>query len=418
VVVAIASLGAIGFATLLPQGGTAAESHLCIVCGPFGGVSAILNVLLFVPLGISLAMVGVSPRRAIVLMVVTSALIETAQLLIIPGRNATIGDVLANGLGGALAFVFARNSFQLLRPSRRMSAVLTAGWCTIWLAIQTASAFGFSPSFPRSRYYGQIARHLGDYEPFNGHVYDARIADVRVPDMQFDNSVRVRQLLLGAATATITISPPRSAQPMTPIVRIADDSEREILVFAQNGADILFGVRTGASALHLRPPTFALTNVFAVLSPDGNEPITNALRVSAAYSSRDIWITVQSAASHTRRVQITTALGWTMVLPFQWIIEGTSVESVACAVWIACLLIPLGYWGAWLVQLRRADAGTRIFIVAVPMLFLLLFVGLIVAPKEFGLRGAPLQDWLAALTGIVAGATAATRLAEPDKALD
>jgi hypothetical protein len=415
--IAIASLAAIGFATLLPQPGIAVGSHLCLVCGSLGGVSAILNILLFVPLGIGLAISKFSGKRAVTLMFALSALIETAQLLLIPGRNATIGDVLTNSLGGALGFAVARYVCILLRPSPRMAVVLSVGWAAAWLAIQTAFSFGFAPALPRSQYYGEITRGLGDAEPFSGRVLSARIADIVVPDMRFSNSSRVRELLKAGATLTTTLSPPRSADAMTPIVRIADGSEREILVLAQNFTDMIFGVRTGAAALRVRPPKFAFADVFAIVPPDNKGLSTNALTVSAGYSAREAWMNANSGSSHARRIPVSTALGWTMLLPFEWFIEGTNIEIAISAIWTAFLLLPLGYWAFWVVQFRRRRAAMKIRVTAVPIGFLLLFLGLVVAPREFGLSAAPLPDLLAALAGILAGAALAARVYEPDRLL-
>ena len=68
-VITIASLVAIAFATLLPEPATAAHgSHFCLVCGSLGGVNAILNVFLFVPLGIGLALFGIPGKRTLLAM--------------------------------------------------------------------------------------------------------------------------------------------------------------------------------------------------------------------------------------------------------------------------------------------------------------------------------------------------------------
>lgn len=402
-VVTILSLLAIGFATLVPQAGIASESHLCLVCGSLGGVSALLNILLFVPLGIGLALSGIAPRRAIIFMCALSVSIETAQLLVVSGRNATIGDVLTNTLGGALGFAFARNFFTLLRPPPRTALVLTIGWSAFWLAIQAVFSFGFTPALPRSQYYGQIARCLGDANPFTGQVLSARIADVVVPDTRFSNSSKVRELLLGGATLTIALSPPVSADPVTPIVRIADGSEREILDLAQDVTDMFYGVRTGAAALRLRPPLFVLPGVFATGQ-------LTALTVSASYSAREVWMDARSSANHSRRIPISTSLGWTMLLPFQWFIEGTGAELAVSAIWTACLLLPFGYWASWIVQIRGRRAMTRTAMFAVPGAFAFLYVGLVVVPRGFGLSAAPLHDWFGAFTGIVAGAVLGTLL--------
>src|SRR2546423_15044685 len=102
---ATVAVAAILVLTLAPDSDRPLGEHFCLICGTFGGVDAVLNVLLFMPLGLGLAVAGTSPRRAIVSMAVLSALIELAQLLVVPGRDATIGDLLTNSIGGALGFV-------------------------------------------------------------------------------------------------------------------------------------------------------------------------------------------------------------------------------------------------------------------------------------------------------------------------
>src|SRR3954469_19639810 len=149
-VITMVSLAAIGLATLLPASGAASGSHFCLVCGSFGGVDAVLNVLLFVPLGIGLALSGLPAKRALLAMCALSALIETAQLLVIPGRDSTIGDLLTNALGGALGFAMARYPEDWLRPTPRIARNLLVAWAAIWLTIQIISNFGLAVSLPDS----------------------------------------------------------------------------------------------------------------------------------------------------------------------------------------------------------------------------------------------------------------------------
>lgn len=52
--------------------------------------------------------------------------------------------------------------------------------------------------------------------------------------------------------------------------------------------------------------------------------------------------------------------------------------------------------------------------IAMPMGLILLYVGLVVAPEGFGLPAVLRRGWLAALTGILAGAALAARTSEPD----
>ena len=109
-VIAVASVAAILVATLLPDAGKPVDSHLCIVCGTLGGVDSILNVLLFFPLGIGLALSGIPWKRAVLTACALSLTVETAQFLFVPGRDATLGDVVTNTVGGALGFAVARSA--------------------------------------------------------------------------------------------------------------------------------------------------------------------------------------------------------------------------------------------------------------------------------------------------------------------
>jgi len=283
------------------------------------------------------------------------------------------------------------------------------GWSAVWLAIQTISAFGFSPAIPRSEYYGQIARRLGNSEQFHGTVVRASIADVTVPDTRFPDSHRVEELLLRGAVVTTTVVPAGVTSQIAPIVRVADTREREIVLLAQNAGDLVFGVRTGAAALRLRPPFFALPDAFSAVSTSGNGLTTDTLVLRARYTAREVWLNARRRTIYDRHIPIFASLGWTMLLPFQWFIEGTPIEFVVSATWIACLLLPIGYWGFVVARYPLAQDSPRIRIIVVLTASVLLYVGLAAVPQAFGVIAAAPRDWLAALTGILSGAALASR---------
>ena len=119
-------------ATLTPAPGDPVGSRVCLICGANGGVDAILNVLLFVPFGAGLALAGVRFRWAILVVILLSACVETAQLFI-PGRDTSLGDLATNTIGGALAYTLVRSAGVWLRPPPRFAAALgihgaPSGW--------------------------------------------------------------------------------------------------------------------------------------------------------------------------------------------------------------------------------------------------------------------------------------------------
>lgn len=402
---AIASLLAIGFATLMPEPPAKTGSHLCLACGSLGIVNAVLNVFLFVPLGVGLALYGIDWKRAIVFACALSTSIEITQFLAIPGRYSTVGDVITNTLGGALGFALGRYAENLLRPTPRIASRLLVGWSLIWLTVQLVSSYGFAISMPTSQYYGQIARRLGSYDVFRGRVLSASVGALSIPNTSLADSRSVRDALLGGAEVATAVTPASPTDGVAPIVRVADNKGREITVLAQRGTEAIFGVHTGASVLKLRAPLFALDAVFPtqqVVPPD----TASTVFVRGRYLPRGVQLEAETSGTHhVAQVPITASLGWTFWLPFEWLITGTRVESILSFLWLFGLAIPLGYWSLAADSLpRRSRQIPSVSIAA--FWIAVLAVGLGLLPMAFGLRVAGVSDWLACLVGILFGRVA------------
>ncbi|TFG61922.1 MAG: VanZ family protein, partial [Gemmatimonadales bacterium] len=88
--------------TLTPISNPAeALSTFCILCGSYGTADFLLNVLMFAPPGYLICRVINYRSRALLVVVTATVAIELAQVLI-PGRFPTLGDVVANIIGGSL----------------------------------------------------------------------------------------------------------------------------------------------------------------------------------------------------------------------------------------------------------------------------------------------------------------------------
>jgi hypothetical protein len=89
-------------ATLTPMdAGNDTDFIACILCGSRGNADALVNVILFAPLGFALTLMGRTGIRWIGYAAVLSATIEFAQL-VIPGRDPSLGDVFFNTVGAAI----------------------------------------------------------------------------------------------------------------------------------------------------------------------------------------------------------------------------------------------------------------------------------------------------------------------------
>ena len=265
----VLSLAAIAWLTLGPAHAESSPigSHLCVVCGADGGVDILLNTLLFVPLGVGLSLSGLSLRKAVLICFALSLSIETAQAFIVRGRATTLSDILTNTSGGAIGFWSARTAPTWLAPARKRAAWLAAVWGAIWLLIQIVSSYSLSPSLAPSQYYGETAHQLGGRAMFHGQVGSARIGTIPIPNGAFADSRSIRQLLLSGAPVVAVVRLAEPTPNFAPIVRVADDNQREITSISEQGDQLVFSIRTGASNLRLRQPAFGMPGVFAGARP-------------------------------------------------------------------------------------------------------------------------------------------------------
>jgi hypothetical protein len=154
-----------------------------------------------------------------------------------------------------------------------------------------------------------------------------------------------------------------------------------------------------------------MPHVFMERVGQPNAPPNEPLTLSASYDGRKAQLTARTGSvSRSQNVAVSSALGWTLALPFQWYIEDTRTELVASLIWMACLTVPIGYWGAY--AARVSDARPNVL---VAVLFFLAGVAIVIAGlvrirHATGLQAAPTREWLAAMSGIIAGGAMALRV--------
>jgi glycopeptide antibiotics resistance protein len=398
----VLSLAAIAWLTLRPAHASSSpiDSHLCVVCGPYGGVDILLNTLLFVPLGVGLSLSGLGPWKAVLICFALSLSIETAQAFIVRGRDATLSDILTNTSGGAIGYWSARTAPTWLAPSRKRAAWLAATWGAIWLLIQIVSSYSFAPSLSPSQYYGQIAHQRRGRAGFHGDIDSARIATIPIPNGAFADSRLIRQLLLNGAPIVAVVRLGEPTPYFAPIIRIADDKQREITSISEQGDQMVFSIRTGASNLRLREPAFAIPAVFSAARPPA-ESAAETLLISARFNDGSVQLVAQTPSAH-RELNLSprAAQAWSVVVPFHGHLESGGMERVATFLWTSVLLIPFGFWAATLA--RQVERGAAFSLFA--LLGALLAAGLIFVPAAFALRGATPLDWISAVSGVGIGA--------------
>ncbi|MCC6774310.1 MAG: VanZ family protein, partial [Gemmatimonadaceae bacterium] len=140
-------------------------SMFCLSCSDLGGVDAVLNVLLFVPLGAALAAATGRWGASLAVPVALSLAIEFLQLTVITGRDASVLDLLTNATGGLIGALIVMRRRTLLTPAPRTARVLALGAAAAAVGVMASTAALLRPSVPRMGLWGQWMPQRLAFEP-------------------------------------------------------------------------------------------------------------------------------------------------------------------------------------------------------------------------------------------------------------
>ncbi|HET7565353.1 MAG TPA: VanZ family protein [Gemmatimonadaceae bacterium] len=409
----IAGFLAIAALTLTPNpGGARPSASLCLVCGSYGGTDVVLNILLFIPFGFGMRLSGLRPRRAFVIAALTSLAIELLQIHVVVGRDASLGDLVSNSLGGAIGIGLASCWRSWLLPNARVARRLMSAGLALWLLILAGSAWGARPSLTRLTYVGHWASLTGPGPLFTGKVIDVSVGHAPLPWNVIANSGDLRRWLLAGSPlrATVTLGSPIDG--LVPITRITDISRTEIIMLGQQGRDLVFRMRTHASDLRLRDPAVRIENAFPSATADAQAPLAqpDTLRIAGGYTGRSYRVSVigpRMAAS--REIRLSPGLGWSFFLPFSY--ASGRVTVWLTALWLGGLLLPIGFWAARAADKpRRRVRGARgtppaaLYAAVIAAAAVSIAIGLGLVPLIFGELPVQWWAWVACAAGAIAGA--------------
>lgn len=374
--------------TLMPTpeeaGRAAATPVYCILCGDTGSVDFFLNILLFIPLGLGLRLAGFSWRRTVVLAALLSCGIELLQMKAIAGRDASLGDILANTTGGGLGAVVGSEWRKLVLPTAHMARRLAAAWALTIVGAWCVTAWALGPSLPREgQWFGASAPELGNFDRFPGKpIAVVAGGEPLLTGPLFDQAQLRESLAAGPAISfrAVLAGPTRA---LAPIGLIVDDQVGDVILIGQEGRDLAFELRMRASLLKLRNPRVTLPDGLAGV-PGDTLDAQGALRRGAFEL-----ISRNGDRVRTRHLPLSASWGWNLVVPWDPVL-GTGAHALT-ALWIAGLLALLGYW---------SSLGGASTLGAIPLTTGIL---LGVVPWAAGFPPAHWSEWAAALFGTVVG---------------
>jgi VanZ family protein len=319
--------------TLAPSSsGTIDYRNLCLICGERGLADAVLNVILFLPLGLALGVRFRSKALAYALAIFVSAGIEITQVFI-PGRDSSLADVLFNGMGSVLGVGLARSWRLWLLPSAgagRRLAVAAAGLALLTFA---GTDFLLRPDYPEMAYDAVWTPRLGYVPQYEGVVLGFTLGGVPLPNGFIADSRAVRDMLAAGAPLRVTAIAGAPPDGRAPLVEV-DGFQRSIVSLAVDRHDLSYRYRMRSDAFRLDRPELRLRDALRGVRPGE----TFAVGVE---SEGDAYCL---SVEPVRRCGLgfTLGQGWSLLL---W--SGSFpawLSALLGLMWMMALGLPVGYW--------------------------------------------------------------------------
>jgi hypothetical protein len=398
-VLTLAGGAAIAFATLRPSlSGIPRRSPWCLVCGESGVLDVLLNSLLFIPLGVGLARLGIRHRWAVAILLATTLAVEVTQYLFIVGREGTVSDVLTNTFGGWVGLLLGTRLEAGLFPPRRLARVLAGSWGTVLLAVWLAMAFAFQRATPSGVYDTQWAPKRPRLDSFPGRVLSVAVNARTAPPSARLPAAWVASDSMLRLDAWIVPGPPTTRT--APIAIVASNNSHDVAFLGQNANSLVFATRLRASEWRLKTPHIVLDDAIPTGGELDHGSPTADLRVAGMRTARTLAVEAEWRDGGRRlSVDVTPSLGWVLLLPFHYSLQPG--YRTASAMWVAAWFAPLGYWSAAGARDVRARRGSRSVVWLIPVAVLV--VGLAVIPLAFGYARCHWSEWAAAWAGIAGG---------------
>lgn len=317
---------------------------LCLLCGSRGTADALLNIVLFVPLGLTLGGLRRGLRKAVWAGLLCSAGIELGQTLL-PGRHPTISDLVWNiGGAGLGVWLFRRMQNAVVLPTReggerggspglrRWSSELTWG-LAVAVGLVLAGAF-MTPQPTKDDYWGQWTPDLGHMPQYGGRILEASINGIPMPTGRLGHEGTDEALLVSPwrVDGTFLAGPPPSE--VAPILSIYDGHQFEVLLLGAHGDDLVFRERNLAHRLRFDSPDVRLVRAL--------RPLTMGDTASISASRIDGDTCLQVGALQQCGVGVSPARSWGLLLyvegPREWL------RGLVDVGWLGILFLPIGFF--------------------------------------------------------------------------
>lgn len=352
----------------------------CLPCGDAGIADLVLNIVLFIPLGMILAARATRLWKAFTLAAATSLAIELVQATCLAGRDAALADLVANTLGGILGWwvlVAWGDASRRVRIIKRATLAVP-----ITFALQLAATLWLVPFAPPPGEPWRVELPPGIRHRVNvpGTVTRLEVAGRRLVGEMPAGTSETAATSVGLQSAFTVNRPIDTA---TAVVRVIDRNGWVFAAVDVSTSHLRASLRLRGGALRLRTPGWVVPLPSAPRSSD-------TVRVALDRDGSTVRLSVQvRSESATVVVRLGAQHGWVLLNPF--------APAGGTPAWRWWTLAWLAGWG---VLLGLAARGAR----HPPVVGGIALVGLLLIT---GIGGAPLRldegvvfalGWLAGLS--------------------
>ena len=393
-------IAAICFATLTPSDQQNPWPWYCLWCDDQALADAVVNVVMFVPLGMSLRAAGVRSGVAIISSAALSTTVEIMQGTVIAGRDPSLRDAMTNTIGAAIGVLLVAQWRHLAFPGRRAAAWLAAAASVVWLSTLVVSGVAVRPCTPPTPYDAEWSPLLPHESPFQGRVIGATLYGDSLRDGPLPDAIRDRLQSGRIALTTRVIPDPDRFNSATMLAVVG--FQRIVLSIAHSRRGVVVALPQCFQRLRLRPTLYALSRGLEVAFK-GDVPGPGLVEVEATPERVDVAVEGHDGRRLATSLRVTPFLGWSLVRPFEARVrDGTRWIT---ALWIAGFLLPFGYWWGRLFALRANGARAPVGHVAIgaAAIIVVLVAGLLGISRWLSLSPADLLEWCEALAGVGAG---------------
>ena len=367
---ALATL-AILIATLRPSGSALPSGWtFALASGDEALAEAIQNVLLFIPLGLALALGTTRTLRCIAAGALLSLAVEFAQQWI-PGRDPSLGDLVLNTVSTALGVGLVRTAPAWLLPPPRAAAWLSLASALLATTVWLGTGWLLQPLLP-----GPNAALLSTPE-LGGHF-----------DLYTGRVLSVTGRLGTAEPLRITAIAGARTRRLAPLL-LVDDGPRRTLVGADR-EDLVLRNYSRSRLLGLAKPDFRARGALAGVAPG------DTITIAAWTDGKGPAFCLALDEKKWCGLGYTVGDGWRLIFYPEHF--PPLALSILNALWIAGWCLGLGWWGR-----RHVATGVGLGLVA---------FALLVGPGLVDLLATPIGEMAGAVGGVVLGNVARRRYRE------